>query len=143
MLDARSDIEWAAGLEWSRTGEHVSFMVRNGPDTSLMRVALGTSSVEAVLAGEQGWSVPKYSPDGHRMLLTLDSGSDGEIWSMAVDGDDRARLTVGHADRAAAWSPDGNRIVFLRAGQIHIMNADGSDVAELPIDGVTEVEWSG
>jgi dipeptidyl aminopeptidase/acylaminoacyl peptidase len=66
------------------------------------------------------------------------AGPDVDIWTMKPDGSSPRNLTAGSraADFAAAWSPDGRRIVFLRNPdptaddpldtEIWVMRADGS-----------------
>ncbi len=52
---------------------------------------------------------------------------------MDADGSDLVNVSMGDKDAAPAWSPDGETIAFARlgahwgSGQIHFMNADGSD----------------
>jgi TolB protein len=65
-------------------------------------------------------------------------GPDPDVWTVNPDGSDPVNLTAGSpgADFAAAWSPDGRRIVFLHnddvqgepatANEIWVMDAGGS-----------------
>ena len=62
--------------------------------------------------------------------------AEGDIWTMAVDGTDRARLTTDPAeDFDPSWSPDGSRIAFRshRDGneEVYVMAADGSQERNL------------
>ena len=54
---------------------------------------------------------------------------------MDLPGGTPTRLTDSDEDEfMPAWSPDGNKIVFVNRGQgnyIYVMNADGSDVVSL------------
>ncbi|MCL5962186.1 MAG: hypothetical protein M1358_23200, partial [Chloroflexi bacterium] len=49
----------------------------------------------------------------------------GQIWSMDDDGGNQQQLT-GDGCYWGTYAPDGSRIVFEEAGEIYIMNADGS-----------------
>jgi dipeptidyl aminopeptidase/acylaminoacyl peptidase len=86
-------------------------------------------------------SQPALSPDGSRVvyvLRTLDTDHDrshDELWSVPVGGGTAHRLTAGPNDTAPAWSPDGSRLAFQRAGQLHVIGSDGSEaerVTDLP-----------
>lgn len=80
---------------------------------------------------------PSLSPDGERVAYTLTT-QDAErdcavtsIWEVrGTDGPAR-RLTRGPSDAAPRWSPDGTRLAFLRAGQLHLLPADGGEAAPL------------
>jgi len=84
--------------------------------------------------------LPNANGGGDQSVLFL-SNRDGnnEIYAMNADGSNQRRLTNSSlADFQARWSPDGQKIVFVRrdpaAGntdQIWIMNADGSGQVRL------------
>ncbi len=89
---------------------------------------------------------PRISPDGEQLIYTrrwIDKMSDrweSSLWIMNVDGSRNRFLTEGSSAR---WSPDGNRIAFLRQGDpkgtqvfVRWMDAEGS------ITQITRVEQS-
>ncbi len=81
------------------------------------------------------WSL-SWSPNGGKIAFQ----ENGEIFTINVDGSNRANLTNNSAsDIEPSWSPDGSRIVFISSRvfylTIHTMNADGSDVRALPSAG--------
>ncbi|HYX89089.1 MAG TPA: hypothetical protein VE753_06950 [Gaiellaceae bacterium] len=55
---------------------------------------------------------------------------------MNVDGSGQRRLTGGTQDMAPAWAPDGKRLVFSRGAVLHLVDADGSNVESLQVEGV-------
>ena len=59
----------------------------------------------------------------------------GRIYRVNADGSDLVELTNGEIDSGPAWSPDGSKIAFSRdvpgGYDIHVMNADGSNVMRL------------
>jgi Tol biopolymer transport system component len=104
------------------------------PDgTGLLRVAAAPWR-----AGD--WSVP-VSADGRRLLLP----SDDEL--VMLDDEGRRRLASG-TTREAAWSPDGERIVFRRLSPglspgLSIIGVDGTGGRRLTrTDGDAEPAWS-
>lgn len=98
---------------------------------------------------------PALSPDGTRIayvLRTTDLERDRDLrrlWQVGVGGGAPAPLTEGPADSAPAFSSDGSRLAFLRAGdgpaQLWLLGADGAGDAtpltELPL-GAGAPAWS-
>ena len=103
---------------WSPDGEKIAFMAESGGQSELYltpleggaatRVSIDTSQgVNASVLG--GWS-----PDGE-WLVSYREGSTEErgLWLRNPSGVNKIRLTTG-MDREPAWSPDGDRIAFVR-----------------------------
>ena len=95
-------------------------------------------------------SQPALSPDGGRIayvVRTLDTEQDRNVdrlWLAATDGGTPRPLSAGPDDAAPAWSPDGTRLVFLRGGQITVLDAGGGEpeqVTDLPL-GAGAPRWS-
>ncbi|HEV2707510.1 MAG TPA: M12 family metallo-peptidase [Pyrinomonadaceae bacterium] len=65
------------------------------------------------------------------------------LYTIDADGRNAAILTNSF-DATPEWSPDGTKIAFYRAGNIHIMNADGSNPRRLTTSMVLESgpSWS-
>ncbi|MBT3071811.1 Tol-Pal system protein TolB [Rhodomicrobium sp. Az07] len=74
---------------------------------------------------------PRISPQGDRVVMSLQEGRNSSIFEMDLRSRRLARLTQSSAiDTAPCYSPDGRQIVFEsdRDGkqQLYVMNADGS-----------------
>jgi Tol biopolymer transport system component len=77
------------------------------------------------------------------LLVVRGSGRSSEIYAMRPDGSESRRLTDNAVfDDEPDWSPDGSRIVLVsaqdstpnaptRRPEIHVMNADGSEMRRL------------
>jgi TolB protein len=76
---------------------------------------------------------PAWSPDGEQIAFV----HDGHIAVMKADGENMRVLTRGPRKGAhPQWSPDGARILFTGdPWGIYLMNADGSGLAKVPIEG--------
>jgi TolB protein len=73
---------------------------------------------------------PRFSPDGQRVIMSLQQGSNSNLYVLDLRSKATTRLTDTAAiDTAPSYSPDGGRVCFEsdRGGsqQIYIMNAGG------------------
>jgi TolB protein len=81
---------------------------------------------------------PRFSPDGQRVILSLQSEGDSSIYEMDLRTRQTRRLTSsGALDTSPCYSPDGREIVFEsdREGtqQLYVMGADGSNVRRISL----------
>lgn len=75
---------------------------------------------------------PSWSPDGSRIAFSSDVGGDFRIYTMDPDGTGRSGPLGVSRSFWPSWSPDGSAIAYWSAGQIHTMNADGTNDVTLP-----------
>ena len=76
-------------------------------------------------------------------ILTVKTGSGGELWLMSVGGDSRKRFPVNDVT-VAQFSPDERRIVFVQGRTLWVMNSDGGQmlrIAEIP-ESANWFRWS-
>ena len=107
---------------------------------------MGAAAALTLGVGSSGWTAGSNGVGGTASAVTVqvDAGfegrlvfsAEGDIWTMATDGTDRARLTTDPAeDFDPSWSPDGSRIAFRshRDGneEVYVMAADGSQQTNL------------
>ena len=126
---------------WSPDGTRIasSSSSRSGYPSSIY-VMNADGSGEVQLADTQGHDyLPTWSPDGSRIAFMgaywIQSTEIRALYVANVDGTGQARLTSRHECYSHTWSPDSTRIAFRRFGEIHAMNADGTEVIQLTDSG--------
>lgn len=87
---------------------------------------------EEVLGNFPGTTfAPRFSPDGTRVIMSLQQGPDSNIFTYDLRTGQTLQLTnTTGINTSPSYSPDGRRIVFTsdRSGtaKLYVMNADGS-----------------
>jgi len=94
---------------------------------------------------------PAWSPDGSRIAYASSNPGPSHLYVMNQDGSDQHLVSPdansNFNDSQPAWSPDGMQIAFARVGvaggwHIWVMNADGTNLRELPGDLSENPSWS-
>ena len=84
---------------------------------------------------------PAWSPDATQIAFVgvLAVGAPAGVWIINADGSNPVQLTQ-DADGSPSWSPEGNRIVFSRGGNIWTMKPDGT--LQVLIGEGTQPHWA-
>jgi Tol biopolymer transport system component len=93
---------------------------------------------------------PRLSPDETRLLLTIGTGNNGQLWVYPLNGRPPIPLTATADNFGAVWSPDGSEVAFTQArgAQVDILRrrADTSVLEAQPLraEGLPGVpyDWS-
>lgn len=134
---------------WAETSPDGKFIYFGGTPTfgvegTLWRADSDGSNLVAqnALPGGVVATNPTLSPTGNRAAF-ITRGFDGVIEIRVLDLTSRAvtRLAAGHTPR---WSPNSERIAFVRSGGIFTIYADGSGLAQLTPAGRygLGIDWS-
>ncbi len=104
----------------------------------------GGTAAPIPLAIKDPWS-GKVSPDGSALLIVSQAGGQGpaeSLWTLNLISGSLRKLGYG---MSAAWSPDGERIVYASAGgDLSIMRNDGSETRRIASPGgfIESIAWS-
>ena len=76
----------------------------------------------------RAYANPRLAPDGRRFVVEVGSG---DLWVRDLTRESFTRLTLGQTanNQFPVWAPDGGRIVFRTARQLHWIESDGSGSA--------------
>jgi Tol biopolymer transport system component len=120
---------------WLPGGKRVAFVTDRDGNWEIYTMNPDGTDQRRLTNTPEDESSPTYSPDGQKIAyVTEPVGTNPEISVMSADGSGRKRLASGNWP---SWSPDGERVSYTAYGNganIHVMNADGSDLTQLTDD---------
>ena len=157
-LDIREDVQAAEPRftpQWTPNGDYIVFTARHWEGDGWtgetpIRINVAASDGSGILTITDGYGPnviehsPILSPDGWRIAYSSyrfenEKSRYFEIWTAALDGTDRRRLTNKKGlDFAPVWSPDGARINFSRkSSMLYCGYTDDVDRRTVRADGST------
>ena len=115
------------------TSQEVTYMSYRGqeqPHVYLLNIENGQRELVGDFPGMT--FSPRFSPDGQKVIMSLQPGGNANIYTMDLRSKSTTRLTDDSAiDTSPSYAPDGSQIVFTsdRGGtpQLYVMGADGSN----------------
>jgi TolB protein len=107
---------------------YMGFTPGNDPKVYILDIAAGKREVVGNFPG-MSFS-PRFSPDGWKIVMSLQQGGNANIYAMDLKSEATTRLTNSPSiDTSPSYSPDGTQIVFEsdRGGgqQLYTMSAGG------------------
>ena len=161
----RQDRRWRPIKNPGTSGIYILENPSDPPEKHRIRTVIDPTTTPTL--GDGNYSDPELSYDAKTILFTYKGSPNGNtvIYKINVDGTGLTQLTnldkhgnpykgnySGHHDLAPAWLPDG-RIVFTSTRYsglvpcfntgvtiLHVMNADGSDIHAISVNGETEFD---
>jgi Tol biopolymer transport system component len=105
-----------------------------GFDRQVDVVLLDRNGKERVVMPAGSYFMPRLSPDGRHIVLTVTSGTDSDVWIHDIQRGATTKLTSGGRNLWPLWSPDGTRVAYAssREGSTNVYwrRADGSGAEE-------------
>ena len=108
-----------------------------GTDWDLYEVTADGKAVTPLLATSRAERFPVWAPGGRQYAYQSNANGTIDLWLRSRDGEWARRLVSGDAERAImkhAFSPDGQRLVYVTTGQKHliwILHVSGGRAAPL------------
>jgi TolB protein len=107
---------------------YMAFPADSDPKVLLLNIETGQREVVGNFPGMT--FAPRFSPDGQRIIMSLQDGDASNLYTMDIRSRTTTRLSDSSAiDTSPSYSPDGSQIVFEsdRGGnqQIYVMPATG------------------
>jgi TolB protein len=118
---------------YSPASQDIAFMSqRTGEQPRVQVINLESGARQVVGNFPDMTSSPRFSPDGQRIVMSLQQGGNANIFLMDIGSRTTTRVTSTNAiDTSPSFSPDGKEIVFEsdRGGQqqVYVMGVDGSN----------------
>ena len=130
-----ADVEGLSNPLWSPDGRFLAYTDVAGPTDHAHVIAVdGSTSTDLGDFGGTGAWTPSWSPDGNRLAVAV---GDGSRWIIDRDGSNARKLSRGEYEeagehgQAAAWHPDGTRLLFTggtpNGGSVFMISLDGSE----------------
>ena len=66
----------------------------------------------AALEAKDGFQSPRLSPDGRRVVVSIQEGSNLGLWAYEFERGTRLRLTTSGTSRRTVWSPTASQVAF-------------------------------
>jgi Tol biopolymer transport system component len=142
------DVAGAAAFDFSRNG---TFVYHPGivADQRWPVVWLdGSGKTEPLVTTPGIYSWPRFSPDGKRLALVVDTGKSQEIFVYDRQRDALSRLTfAGGVNLSPIWSRDGEHFVFYSRNEagslLNWIRADGSGEIQVLLESKSRLTPSG
>ncbi|MBL8998345.1 MAG: serine/threonine-protein kinase [Gemmatimonadetes bacterium] len=120
-----SPIVLATGVALTGAGQAQVAVAANGtvayvPDEPRSLVLVDRSgNVRTAVAERHNFHIPRFSPDGRRLLVDFTATDGRDVWQVDLDGGAMTRITFDRDGHDATWEPDGRNVTYssaLRSG---------------------------
>jgi Tol biopolymer transport system component len=149
-LTSHRDTEFAP--RWLPGEKRILYSAVRGGPPQIVRRDLGAEGEETLVPGPGFQAAFDVSPDGRSLLFTQRTAAAGNLWTLALEGDEKptavAFLPSGFEQIDGRFSPDGRWVTFLsnETGryEVYVASRDASgEKLQVSKEGATNVRWGG
>ncbi len=97
-----------------------------------------SGKTQPLLANPGNYDVPRLSPDGQRLALTVSTGKSRDVYLYDVQRDIMSRLTFAGA-AGGIWTPDGKHLAYSWGSAVWWIRADGAGEPQRLIEDTTQI----
>ena len=109
----------ASKIDPSRLVGQIAFVSDRGGKLDIWKMTAQGADLRRLTNDEFTNADPRFSPSGEQIMYTTLRDGFPQVWTMRTDGSNPQHVTEGSQ---AAWSPDGDSIVFIRDDQAFVRN---------------------
>ncbi len=134
----------ARSVSWSPDQRHLAW-VAGGDIPLLMLYTVDSGETELLVSGIDPDQPPVWAPESDRVAYVADAEDSPDIYMVDIVTGDQTRLTFSdEREQVGDWSPDGQWLVFTRAGHdgLLLRNPTGVNLIELTDGADVNPVWS-
>ena len=111
----------ATGVALTGAGQAQIAVAANGtiayvPDEPRSLVLVDrTGNARLAVAARHNFHIPRFSPDGRRLLTDFTAADGRDVWQVDLDGGAMTRVTFDRDGHDATWEPDGRFVTYSSA----------------------------
>lgn len=114
----RRKLSAKAGLNvspaWAPNGQELAVTLSHEGPPNVFLMSSGGAIIRRLTDAQGADTAPCFSPDGAQLAFTSDRAGAPHIYIMNVDGTGLRRMTTASHCDSAAWSPDGQQLLYVK-----------------------------